>query len=209
VKRLFKRYCKSLFVVLIVISVIISYLGYSIWSFSYENQQVKTDAAIVLGAAVWNEEPSPVFKERINHGIWLYQHGYVEKLIFTGGRSTTNHLSEAEVAHKYAILHGVPEGDILIETESRITEENLENAYLLSQQHRFRSFTIVSDPLHMKRAMVMTKKLGMLAYSSPTPASAYKTLQSKLPFFFRELFFYTGYLLTLPFRKTFKRSQLA
>lgn len=37
---------------------------------------IKADAAIVLGAAVWGEEPSPVFRERINHAINLYKNDY-------------------------------------------------------------------------------------------------------------------------------------
>jgi uncharacterized SAM-binding protein YcdF (DUF218 family) len=179
---------------------VISYLGYIIWSFSYENQLVKTDAAIVLGAAVWENEPSPVFKERINHSIWLYKQGYVDKIIFTGGKGSDSQYSEAEVAQKYASLHNVDENDILIETQSKITEENLKNAYYLAKQNELSSFTIVSDPLHMKRAMLMTKDLGMVAYSSPTPSTAYQTLQSKIPFFLRELFYYIGYILALPFR---------
>nr|WP_313889979.1 MULTISPECIES: hypothetical protein [Nostoc] len=40
--------------------------------------------AIVLGAAVWGEELSPVFKERINHVINLYKYVDVSPIIFTG-----------------------------------------------------------------------------------------------------------------------------
>lgn len=45
----------------------------------------KADAAVVLGAAAWGNKPSPVFRERIAHGIDLYRNGTVGKLIFTGG----------------------------------------------------------------------------------------------------------------------------
>ena len=43
------------------------------------------DAAVVLGAAAWDKRPSPVFRERINHAITLYQSHRVGKIIFTGG----------------------------------------------------------------------------------------------------------------------------
>jgi vancomycin permeability regulator SanA len=46
-----------------------------------------TDAAIVLGAAVMDTEPSPVFEERIKHAIDLYQQGRVKALIFTGAKA--------------------------------------------------------------------------------------------------------------------------
>src|SRR5690554_4581909 len=49
--------------------------------FSNINQTQKADAAIVLGAGIWNNEPSPVFKERINHSIYLYKNGYVKSVL--------------------------------------------------------------------------------------------------------------------------------
>jgi len=161
---------------------------------------MKTDAAIVLGAAVWGGQPSPVFQERINHGIQLYTNGYTQKLIFTGGKEGTHQFAESEVARLYALEHGVRDEDILIETESRITEENLKNAYKLGIGKGLHTFLIVSDPLHMKRAMTIAEDLGIEAYPSPTQSTAYRSWETKLPFFLRELFYYLLYLLSSPFR---------
>lgn len=180
--------------------IFIGYLAFSIWSFSEKVEYVKTDVAVVLGAAVWDDEPSPVFLERIKHAIWLYENNYVDKIIFTGGKAEGDSFAESEVAKDYAIKHNVDSEDILIEIKSTITEENLQYAYDLAMKEGFETFTIVSDPLHMKRAMLMAKKTGMEAYSSPTQSSAYQTWNSKIPFFFRELFFYIGYMISLPFR---------
>lgn len=88
----------------------------------------------------------------------------------------------------------------MIETKSRITEENLKYAYDTATDEGFETFAIVSDPLHMKRAILMAKNTKMEAYSSPTQSSVYKTLNSKIPFLFRELFFYIGYIVSLPFK---------
>ncbi|WP_048827750.1 YdcF family protein [Bacillus sp. B-jedd] len=176
------------------------YSAYSILSFSGKNQLVKTDAAVVLGAAAWKGGPSPVLRERINHAIWLYENGYVEKIIFTGGKGEGGKAAESEIAREYAIkLHVNPE-DILIEIKSKITEENLKYAFEIASEQNIKTFTIVSDPLHMKRAMVMAKNNRMEAYSSPTQTSVYKTWKSKAPFFLRELFYYIGYIFSLPFR---------
>lgn len=178
----------------------VCYSAYSIWSYSNESQYVTTDAAIVLGAAAWDDQPSPVLTERINHALWLYKNGYVEKIIFTGGKSEEATYAESEVAKQYALEHNVSAEDIFIETRSRITEENLTYAAELAESNDLNSFTIVSDPLHMKRAMFIAKDLEMNVYSSPTTTSAYQTIKSKLPFFLRELFFYVGYMISLPFR---------
>lgn len=183
-----------------ILLLFIAYTAYSIWSYSSKAQLVKTDAAIVLGAAAWNDEPSPVLRERINHAIWLYKSNYVEKIIFTGGKGDGDTYAESEVARDYAIKNEVNPEHILIEMKSKITEENLKYAYSVAADANLKSFTIVSDPLHMKRAMLIADDLGMNAYSSPTPSSVYKTMNSKFPFLMRELFFYIGYIVTSPFR---------
>ena len=60
-------------------------------------------------------------------------------------------------------------------------------------EHGFKDALIVSDPLHMKRAMRMAADYGITAYSSPTPTTRFVSLRSKLPFLAREVFFYIGY----------------
>ena len=71
-------------------------------------QDYSGDAAVVLGAAAWDSRPSPVFRERINHAIVLYQSGKVRKLAFTGGAIKPGFMSEAEVGMRYAVRQGVP-----------------------------------------------------------------------------------------------------
>ncbi|WP_332645342.1 YdcF family protein [Lysinibacillus sp. 54212] len=188
------------FAIIVIFLIFIGYSAFSILSFSKKMQLVKTDVAVVLGAAAWDDEPSPVLRERINHSIWLYENEYVDKIIFTGGKGEGDPYAESEVARDYAIENNVNPEDILIETKSKITEENLQYAYEIGVEHDFNTFTIVSDPLHMKRAILMAKNTGMEAYSSPTQSSVYTSLKSKLPFFLRELFFYIGYIISQPFR---------
>ena len=201
-KRIKFTFIKRNIITLIFISIII-FIGYSafnIWTFKDKVELVKTDAAIVLGAAAWNDKPSPVFRERINYSIWLYENNYVDKIIFTGGKGKDDKYAESEVARDYAIKNNVTPEDILIETKSKITEENLKYAYEIATEENLNTFTIVSDPLHMKRAMLISKTIGMESYTSPTQSSVYKTLNSQVPFFLRELFFYIGYIISLPFR---------
>lgn len=76
------------------------------------------------------------------------------------------------MARQYAIEQGIESEAILIEEVTTITEENLEQALLVSAQEPIESYTIVSDPLHMKRAMLMADDFGMEAHSSPTQTSA-------------------------------------
>lgn len=168
-------------------------VGISISSYAKTDETQKADAAIILGAAVEDGAPTPVFRERINHGISLYQDGYVKYLIFTGGIGDGDSISEAQAGKNYAISMGIPESAILIEEESHITEENLENAKALMEQNDLQTALIVSDPLHMKRAMLMAKDYGITAYASPTKTTMYQSAKTKLPFLAREVFMYIGY----------------
>jgi uncharacterized SAM-binding protein YcdF (DUF218 family) len=169
--------------------------GLNIYWYGNNSNNIKADAAIVLGAAVWRNEPSPVFRERINHGINLYKNADVAKIIFTGGVGESNELAEAIVGKNYAVAKGVKVADILIEARSRTTYQNLENALEVASVHKLTKFLIVSDPLHMKRSVLMAKQLGMDAYPSPTPTTRYRSFRSQMEFLLRETYFYFVFLV--------------
>ena len=172
----------------------------SIVQYSKLDEKTPCDAAIVLGAATINGEVSPVYRERLNHGIRLYENGYVDYLIMTGGIGEGESVSEASAAKQYAISKGVPEEVILIEEKSTITEENLENAKAIMEEYSLDTAIIVSDPLHMKRAMLMANDYGIHACSSPTPTTMYRSGKTQIPFLAREVFFYIGYSIVRLFR---------
>lgn len=184
--------------VLLVLGV--SHSAYSILTYGTEVNEYSTDVAVVLGAPAWGEEPSPVLRERVKHAIWLYETNRIEKIIFTGGKGNEANVSEAVAAQTYAIDEGVNPSDILIETKSQITEENLRYAHEIGNREGFTTYLIVSDPLHMKRAMRMAENTGMNAYPSATQTSAYQSWKTKTPFLLRELVFYVGYNATWNFR---------
>ena len=179
--------------VCIAVPVYVLSAAFSIYSFGNENEVANADAAVVLGASAWNDRPSPVFRERINHGIWLYRNGYVKYLIFTGGKGRNAAFSESFVAKDYAQKNGVAGGRIFIEEESLTTFENILYARDIIRRNGFGSVIIVSDPMHMKRAVTIAKDLGLKVYSWPTPTTMYVSLDSKKEFLFHELPFYVAY----------------
>ena len=154
------------------------------------------DVAVVLGAAVYDNRPSPVFEERIRHGIYLYKQGAVKKLLFTGGYGNGGRTAESLVARTYALRRGVPAGAILTETHSRTTRQNLVEARRLMQAKGLNSALIVTDPLHILRSLRMCAGLGIDARPSPTLSSRYRTWRSKAGFLLREIYFYNFHLLT-------------
>jgi uncharacterized SAM-binding protein YcdF (DUF218 family) len=173
------------------------YAATSVFLFSLKDETRPADAAIVLGAAVVRDQPSPVFRERLNHAIQLYQTGQVETLIFTGGVGNRDELAEAEVGRNYAVAQGVDPADILLETSSTSTYENLRNAQAVAQQNGLKTFLIVSTPNHMRRALAIAADLNMVAYSSPTRTIRWISSFTRTYSYVREVVAYSVYLLNL------------
>lgn len=165
----------------------------TIYAYGFFHEEAKADAAVVLGAAEYNNRPSPVFKERIEHAIRLYKKGLVGAVVFTGGAGKGSPYTEAEVGRNYAVKHGVAPEDVFTESVSRVTYENLREARRIVDKEKFGRVLIVSDPLHMKRAVSMARDLGMDAHPSPTPTSQFKTWRTKGPFLLRETYYYCLY----------------
>ncbi|RLQ91958.1 YdcF family protein [Planomicrobium sp. Y74] len=192
-----KKYTvKIIMATLIFLVACCSFSAFDIWAYSQTSELVKADAAIVLGTAVWGDEPSPVLRERINHSIWLYENDYVGKIIFTGGKTNGSELAEAVVSKNYAMAHGIPEEDIFVEDRSMVTIENFRFVSEIAELHELSDFLVVSDPLHMKRAIQMAEDTGFEAFTSPTTTSEYNSLTSIVPFFFREVGAYVAYSLS-------------
>lgn len=160
------------------------------------------DAAVVLGAAVWGDTPSPVFEARIEHAVDLYRTGRVPLLVFTGGQSPEDSLSEAVAAAWWAQARGVPAGAMACETTSRITEQNLSGTAQLARTRGLGRVLVVSDPLHLPRAVRMARDLGLDAAPSPTPTTRYRGVRSRAVFLAREVYFTAGYLARRPFARS-------
>ena len=160
-----------------------------VWN-GQRDQAAQADAIIVLGAAAYDSRPSPVFEERIRHGLDLYRRGYAPVLLFTGGYGNGARYAESQVARRYALRHGVPESAILIESTSRNTRENLQHARQQMQQHGVHRVIVVSDPLHMSRALRLSRELGIDAVGSPTPSTRFRSVHTQWRFLLQEVYFF-------------------
>jgi uncharacterized SAM-binding protein YcdF (DUF218 family) len=182
--------------VLLIAPAWLCWCGYTVWSFGARDLATRSDCAIVLGAAAQGADPSPVFEERIRHAIDLYKRGVVSRIVFTGGYGEGAGHAESEVAARFAVRAGVPQQDILTETRSRTTRQNLAEAKAVMDAAALRSAVIVSDPLHLKRASLMAKDLGLVAVTSPTATTRYRSAGAQLRFLLREIYFLHHYRLT-------------
>ncbi|MAT98689.1 MAG: hypothetical protein CL608_16220 [Anaerolineaceae bacterium] len=192
------RFLARLITGIIALAILLGwYAAVTVFLFSLKDETRPADAAIVLGAAVVRDRPSAVFRERINHAIQLYQTGMVDTLIFTGGVGNRDELAEGEVGRNYAIARGVDPVDILLETSSTSTYENLRNAQVVARQNGLETFLIVSTPNHMRRALAVAGDLQMEAYSSPTRTIRWISRVTRTYSYVREVVAYSVYLLNL------------
>lgn len=179
----------SLRLLLLLLVWLVGVAAWIVW-IGERDQAGPADVIIVLGAAAYDARPSPVFEERIRHGLSLYRAGYASKLLFTGGFGSGARFAESQVAQRYAQRHDVPAGDILIETVSRTTRQNLLQARGLMQANGMRRAIVVSDPLHMARALRLCDELGIDALASSTPSTRFRSFHASWKFLLQEVYFF-------------------
>jgi len=130
-----------------------AYLLWTINSYSAPKQYPQADTAIVLGAALWNDEPSPGLRERLDHALSLYKQGIVSNMILSGGYDHNgSKLSEAEGMRNYLVKQGVPKNRLVLEDRSTSTYENLLFSKPLAAERNWNKIIIVTHDYHATRA---------------------------------------------------------
>lgn len=159
----------------------------AIYVYSQQSELAYADVAIVLGAGTREGRLSSVFRERIDHAVDLYQRGFVNVIILTGGVGQGQLVSDSEIARQYALENNIPADAILVDKVSETTLQNLEEAQRLMSSASWETALVISDPLHMYRAMAMANDIGINSRSSPTPTSRINSIWSNAYFLFREV----------------------
>jgi uncharacterized SAM-binding protein YcdF (DUF218 family) len=147
----------------------VSLLGVIVWE--HRDMARPASAIVVLGAAQYAGKPSPVLRARLDHAIDLWRRHLAPRLIFTGGFGDRDTTSEAAVAQRYAIDHGIPARAIMIENSGRSTTESLGQVAALMDGEPTREVILVSDPFHMLRLAILARRFGLTPYPSPTRTS--------------------------------------
>src|ERR1700675_1460392 len=148
---------------------VISATAVLIWSSRDEAQPAQ--AIVVLGAAQYAGKPSPVLRARLDHALGLWNRHPASLLILTGGTGSGDTTSEAAVGRTYAKKHGVPDSAILVESEGRTTSESMRAVAGMLEVRGLQSALLVSDPFHMLRLRILSRRFGFTPYTSPTQTS--------------------------------------
>ena len=154
---------KTMIVILILSG--IAWIGYVQWKIDsvirYESR-ASFDVGIVLGAALWNDRPSPALRERLDHAARLYREGRIKHLIVSGGLDGNGStITEAEGMKNDLTGRGIPEDAVFMETEASNTYENILFSYRIMKEQNWESAVIITHQYHGARALDIARFVGL------------------------------------------------
>jgi uncharacterized SAM-binding protein YcdF (DUF218 family) len=136
--------------------------------YASQDRAAPSDAIAVFGAAEYDGHPSPVFRARLDHAESLYSRG-IAPLIITLGGDGGDQFSEGQVGQDYLVGAGVPESDIIAETESTSTDQSVHRLAVIARANNLRRIVVVSDATHLFRIHQICAANGLNVLTSPRP----------------------------------------
>lgn len=101
---------------------------------------------------------------RLVEGVRVYKLVPKARIVVSGGILRKGERAIAEQMADFILSMGIPRQDILTEVESKDTYENLRNTQKLVQHD---AFYLVTSAYHLRRALGVSKRLGMQAIPCP------------------------------------------
>lgn len=174
--------------VALALAVLLAYLAVTfvqVWSRSRRDEAQRVEAIVVFGAAQYNGTPSPVLRARLDHAVALYQRGFSDRIVVTGGRRPGDRYTEATASARYLRRKNIGERSILRVVSGTNSWQSLASAANELKKRGLTDVLLVSDGFHSARIAAMAEELGLAAYTSPSTASPITGVE-KLPYLGRE-----------------------
>ncbi|WP_132251874.1 SanA/YdcF family protein [Natranaerovirga pectinivora] len=120
----------------------------------------EADAILILGALVYQSgNVSNILEDRLKVGVELYEMGKAPKLLLSGDNGQLDY-DEVNAMKNYVVARGIPEEDVFMDHAGFSTYESVYRAKEIFQVERL---IIVTQEYHLKRALYVSKKLGIEA----------------------------------------------
>lgn len=130
------------------------------------------DAIVVFGAAEYAGHPSPVLRARLDHAFDLFEQGIAPVIITTGGAGADSHFSEGGVGRDYLEHRGIPERNLIAETQGSDTAQSAMRVAVIMRANGLHSCVAVSDAYHVFRIKKLLEHEGIgPVYVSSRPDS--------------------------------------
>ena len=170
--------------------------AFAVWRSAHTDDASRIDQAdviLVLGAAQYGGEPSPVFEGRLRHAALLYREGRATTVLVLGGSAPGDTSTEAEAGRDWLLAEGLPAGAVVASPVGATTLESLAAAADWMRERDLQSAFLVSDPWHNLRVKRMASDLGIEAYASATWQSAARSEGTRFDGYLRETIAYLYY----------------
>ena len=147
----------------------VAVVGINAYMISYANKYILTeedlksedfDCIMVLGAGLWDGEPSPMLQERLDFGLIAYETECSEKLLMSGDHGRKEY-DEVNKMKEVAVQNGVPADNVFMDHAGFSTYESMYRARDVFQVEKM---VIVTQEYHLYRAVYNARKLGIDAY---------------------------------------------
>lgn len=147
----------------------IAVVGINAYMISYANKYILTeedlksedfDCIMVLGAGLWDGEPSPMLQERLDFGLIAYETECSGKLLMSGDHGRKEY-DEVNKMKEVAVQNGVPADNVFMDHAGFSTYESMYRARDVFQVEKM---VIVTQEYHLYRAVYNARKLGIDAY---------------------------------------------
>jgi uncharacterized SAM-binding protein YcdF (DUF218 family) len=185
-------------IVALVALTVIAYSAITVWRAAHHDgarDADTADAIVVLGAAQYDGEPSPVFQGRLDHALLLWEQGRAGTVITVGANQPGDRTTEAEAGRHYLVAHGIPDAAAIALPVGTTTFESLEAAAEYLHEQGATSAFLVSDPWHNARVNAMAGDLGIDGHASATWTSGAQSEETRGQGYLRETFAYLYYVV--------------
>ncbi|MBV8477885.1 MAG: YdcF family protein [Acidobacteria bacterium] len=172
-------------------------ISFSIVHAADPQQLQKSDAIVVFGAAEYSGKPSPVYRARLDHAFDLFQQRFAPMVITTGGAGLDPSYSEGGVGHDYLMRRGIPEANLIAETQGSDTAQSAQRVAVILKRNGMHRCIAVSDAYHVFRIKKLLEHQGIDVYLAPRPDSRPHSHWQRLIAVLREATSYTAWRLGL------------
>ena len=164
---------------------------------SWRDEARSADCIVVFGAAEYSGHPSPVLRARLDHAYNVFQRGLAPLVITTGGYGGDPRFSEGGVGRVYLMGRGIPEQDIIAETQADNTDESVDRVAAIMNTNRLHTCIAVSDGYHIFRIKKMLERQGFTVYGAPRPQARPPSKWHETVLILREIVSYTLWRIEL------------
>lgn len=152
---------------LLVAVLIVGGVALRIVQLGQADERSSADAIVVLGAAQYDGDPSPVFQARLDHAAELYRDGVAPRILTIGGGQTGDRTTEGAAGAAYLADLGIDRAALTAVGSGDDTLASLRAAEVVLAENGWHSVVLVTDPWHAARSRMMAQDLGMSVRVSP------------------------------------------